>query len=111
MATVIHADEALLASGFIFSIHFFHVHFRPDKFPLDAVMFHGRATREYMEEEHAELAEHLPREGEPSRVAEADRLAPPPPPRQTLLAAVLGFAALAVGVLCIGGILWAVSFC
>ncbi|UCC26255.1 MAG: hypothetical protein JSU98_03955 [Gemmatimonadales bacterium] len=111
VATVIHADEALLASGFIFSIHFFHVHFRPDKFPIDAVMFHGRATREYMEEEHPELADQLPDGGEISRTSRADHFAPPPTRQQTLTAAVLGFAALAVGILCVGGIIWAVSFC
>ena len=33
VATIIHSDEALLAVGFIFTIHFFNTHFRPDKFP------------------------------------------------------------------------------
>jgi cytochrome b subunit of formate dehydrogenase len=52
VATVFHGYEALIAAGFIFVVHFFNVHLRPDKFPLDAVMFHGRATMAYMEEEH-----------------------------------------------------------
>ena len=34
VATIIHSDEALLAVGFIFTIHFFNTHFRPDKFPI-----------------------------------------------------------------------------
>ena len=46
VATVIHSDEALLAVGFIFTVHFFNTHFRPDKFPMDPVIFTGRMTVE-----------------------------------------------------------------
>ena len=42
VATIIHSDEALLATGFIFTIHFFNTHFRPEKFPMDTVIFTGR---------------------------------------------------------------------
>ncbi len=42
VATVIHSDEALLASGFIFTIHYFNTHMRPEKFPMDTVIFTGR---------------------------------------------------------------------
>ena len=41
IATIIHSDEALLASGFIFTIHFFNTHLRPEKFPMDPVIFTG----------------------------------------------------------------------
>jgi cytochrome b subunit of formate dehydrogenase len=44
VATIVHSDEALLAVGFIFTIHFFNGHFRPDKFPMDPVIFTGRMT-------------------------------------------------------------------
>jgi len=46
VATIIHSDEALLAVGFIFTIHFFNTHFRPDKFPMDPVIFSGRISVE-----------------------------------------------------------------
>ena len=42
VATIIHSDEALLATGFIFTIHFFNTHLRPEKFPMDLVIFSGR---------------------------------------------------------------------
>jgi len=111
-ANIIHGDEALMAVGFIFTIHFFHVHLRPEKFPIDEVMFTGRATLEYMNEEHPEVAERL---GDVtarpiSQKAVQDRLAPAPTRRQSLIAAGLGFLALGVGVATIGLILWAV-FC
>ncbi len=42
VATIIHSDEALLATGFIFTVHFFNTHLRPEKFPMDTVIFTGR---------------------------------------------------------------------
>jgi len=41
-AYVIHSDEALLATGFIFVFHFFHTHLRPESFPMDLVVFLGK---------------------------------------------------------------------
>jgi len=48
IALIIHSDEALLAAGFIFSIHFFNTHFRIEKFPMDTVIFSGRISRNEM---------------------------------------------------------------
>jgi cytochrome b subunit of formate dehydrogenase len=42
VATIIHSDEALLATGFIFTVHFFNTHLRPERFPMDTVVFTGR---------------------------------------------------------------------
>ena len=43
LATLVRAalplEEALLAVWFIFTIHFFNTHFRPEKFPIDTVIF------------------------------------------------------------------------
>jgi cytochrome b subunit of formate dehydrogenase len=41
IAQIIHSDEALLAVGFIFTIHFFNTHLRPEAFPMDTVIFTG----------------------------------------------------------------------
>lgn len=46
VATIIHSDEALLAVGFIFTVHFFNTHLRPEKFPMDIVVFTGRMDLE-----------------------------------------------------------------
>ena len=51
IAMVVHGEEALLAVGFIFTIHFFNGHLRPEKFPMDSVIFTGRVTVKEMEEE------------------------------------------------------------
>jgi cytochrome b subunit of formate dehydrogenase len=46
VATIIHSDEALLATGFIFTVHFFNTHLRPEKFPMDITVFTGRVPLE-----------------------------------------------------------------
>jgi len=51
IAWIIHADEALLATGFIFLIHFFNTHLRVEKFPLDPVILTGRISEEEMRHE------------------------------------------------------------
>lgn len=54
VATIIHSDEALLATGFIFSVHFFNTHGRPEKFPMDFVIFNGQIGKEEMIEERGD---------------------------------------------------------
>jgi thiosulfate reductase cytochrome b subunit len=49
VATIIHSDEALLATGFIFTVHFFNTHLRPEKFPMDITVFTGRMPLEELE--------------------------------------------------------------
>ena len=41
----------LLAVGFIFTIHFFNGHLRPEKFPMDMVIFTGKVSEHEMKEE------------------------------------------------------------
>lgn len=61
VATIIHSDEALLATGFIFTVHFFNTHLRPEKFPMDLVIFTGRMPVEELKldkpAEYAQLVE------------------------------------------------------
>ena len=110
VATVFHMYEAMIASAFLFTIHFFNVHLRPDKFPLDAVMFTGRGTKDYLLEEHPAMSAELDAGGDlpVSERAIHDRVAPAPTRRQTLFAALFGFVAWGIGLATIGMILWAV---
>lgn len=48
IALIVHSDEALLAAGFIFTVHFFNTHFRLEKFPMDTVIFSGRISKNEM---------------------------------------------------------------
>jgi hypothetical protein len=64
VALIVHSDEALLAAGFIFTFHFFNVHFRPEKFPMDPVIFSGRMTREEMLHERKRWYDRLEKTGQ-----------------------------------------------
>ncbi len=109
VAIIIHSWEAMIATAFIFTIHFFNVHLRPEKWPLDAVMFTGRASLEYMLEEHPLMAEPIAERvrTEPvSLKAIADKPAPPPPAWLNFLGAFVGLLLLGWGLVLIGLILW-----
>ena len=58
VAQIIHSDEALLAVGFIFTIHFFNTHMRPESFPMDTVIFTGHVElEEYKNDRQREYQE------------------------------------------------------
>ncbi len=54
VALLIHGEEAILAVGFIFTVHFFNTHLRPENFPMDLVIFTGRISEEELKERHPE---------------------------------------------------------
>lgn len=93
VATIIHSDEALLASGFIFIFHYIHTHIRGEKFPLDYVIFTGRLTEEELKEERPLEYERLIKNGE------IDEIKTYPTPRWLKnFSAIVGFSALIVGI-------------
>jgi cytochrome b subunit of formate dehydrogenase len=63
VATLVHGKDALLAVGFIFTIHFFNGHLRPEKFPMDLVIFTGRISEHELQEERPLEYERLKRDG------------------------------------------------
>ena len=53
VASLIHGEEAFLAAVFLFTVHFFNNHFRPEKMPPpDLVMFTGSVEIEEFRREH-----------------------------------------------------------
>jgi cytochrome b subunit of formate dehydrogenase len=105
VATIVHSDEALLAVAFIFTIHFFNTHFRPDKFPMDPVIFTGRMTV-------AELKRDKPREYEDlvARGELEQYLVDPIPEQLERSLKIFGAVALVMGLTLIGLILWSMLF-
>ena len=93
IALLVHGEEALLAVGFIFTVHFFNSHLRPEKFPMDMVIFTGRVdAQELKEERPAEYA----RIFADSALADA-RLVPAPTRRVWVLGRVIGTIAVVIG--------------
>jgi cytochrome b subunit of formate dehydrogenase len=104
VATIVHSDEALLAVGFIFTIHFFNTHLRPDVFPMDTVVFTGLTDLEhYRKDRPAEYAE-MKRTGELKRRLVKTELSP----RWMLAVRVFGFTMLGFGLCLIALILYSV---
>ena len=105
VATIIHSDEALLAVGFIFTIHFFNTHFRPDKFPMDPVIFTGLVPVDELKydkpgeyqamKESGELEYHL-----------VDRF----PERRERAVRLFGFVALTFGLVLLALIIYTMLF-
>jgi cytochrome b subunit of formate dehydrogenase len=101
VATIVHSDEALLASGFIFTVHFFNTHFRPSKFPIDTVIFTGRFPKYELVEERPEQYKRLVAE----RTLETYR-DKYPSVGVDLFSQFVGFAMLGIGLLCVFLITW-----
>jgi cytochrome b subunit of formate dehydrogenase len=103
IAMLVHGEEALLAVGFIFTIHFFNGHLRPDKFPMDTVIFTGRLTIDELRHERPEEYERLRRAGRLDEIRTS-----PPDPWLLRLGRVVGTVAVATGLILVTLILFAV---
>lgn len=94
VATIVHGEEAFLAIVFLFTVHFFNSHFRPDKFPLDIVMFTGSVPLEEFKHEHTD---------EYARMIEEDTLddylVDPPSDKMVRQSRTLGFTLIGAGLL------------
>ncbi len=64
VATLIHAEEALLAAVFLNTVHFFNVHFRPERFPMSTTIFTGAIPLEEFKHDHRLEYERLTERGE-----------------------------------------------
>lgn len=102
-AFVVHSDEALLATGYIFVFHFFHAHLKPESFPLDPVIFTGRIPLARFKEQRSLEYQRLVDSGE----LEA-HLVGPPSRSQALRAYGFGFTATTIGLLLAVGIFWGI---
>jgi cytochrome b subunit of formate dehydrogenase len=94
VATIFHGEMAVLAVLFLFTVHFFNNHFRPDKFPLELVMFTGSMPLETFKREHRLEYNRLVAAGELDKY-----LVDAPTAPMTRASKALGFALIAFGLL------------
>ncbi|EHR69670.1 cytochrome b subunit of formate dehydrogenase [Burkholderiales bacterium JOSHI_001] len=99
VAAIFHGEEAFLAVVFLFTVHFFNNHFRPDKFPVEVVMFTGSMSVEHMAREHPLEYQRLKDAGELDRYIVAAPSAP-----MALASRLLGFALIALGLTLLFGV-------
>jgi cytochrome b subunit of formate dehydrogenase len=105
IATIIHSDEALLATGFIFTVHFFNTHLRPEKFPMDIVVFTGQMSVEELKRDKPAEYEELVKGGKLEQ-----HLAPPHPAVVIKTIRVFAWIALALGFSMVIWIVYAMLF-
>ena len=103
VALLVHGEEALLAVGFIFTMHFFNGHLRPEKFPMDRVIFTGRVSLAEVEAERPDEYARLLREDGVDRIR-----TDPPPEWMVRLGTAIGATAVTLGLVLVGLILYAV---
>lgn len=106
VAMIIHSDEALLAVGFIFTIHFFNTHLRPESFPLDPVIFTGVVPLEEYKEDRPEEFKYLKESGRLKKDAVVKEISP----RRMLMVRIFGFTFLFIGIVMIGLIIFSMLF-
>ncbi len=92
IATIVHGYEALLAAGFIFTIHFFNANLRPEKFPVDDVIFTGVVSEDELRHERPAEYQRLKQSGE----LESLRVKSPPKWARTV-SVIVGVSAMAIG--------------
>ncbi len=101
-AYVVHSDEALLATGFIFVFHFFHTHLKPESFPMDVVIFTGKMPLSRFKSERPLEYQRVLDNGELN-----DYLVMAPTATEKRKAYVFGSIALIIGIALATGIIWA----
>jgi len=101
-AYIVHSEEALLATGFIFVFHFFHTHLRPESFPMDVAIFTGKVPLRRFRTERPLEYQRLVDNGELG-----DYLVAPPTLAERKKAYVFGSVALIIGITLAVGIIWA----
>jgi cytochrome b subunit of formate dehydrogenase len=105
VATTIHSDEALLATSFIFVVHFFNTHFRPEKFPMDTVIFTEGMPLEEFQRDRPREYQHLEESGQLESV-----LMPAPAATDVRFWRRIGYTALTVGLILIALINYSMLF-
>ncbi|MDT8453465.1 MAG: cytochrome b/b6 domain-containing protein [Gammaproteobacteria bacterium] len=92
VAAIAHGVEAFLAVATLFVVHFFNNHFRPEKFPLDIVMFTGSWDLEEFKHERPLEYARLKESGEMEK-----HLVQPPTRTANIIFHIIGFTLLATG--------------
>lgn len=104
IAQIIHSDEALLAVGFIFTIHFFNTHLRPEAFPMDTVIFTGLVPFDEFRKDRPREYKYLKESGRLKKVL----IKKEGKDRREIYIRIAGFIFMATGLTIVGLIIYSV---
>ncbi|WP_426414639.1 hypothetical protein [Aestuariirhabdus sp. LZHN29] len=105
VAYIVHGEEALLATIFIFIAHFFHTHLRPESIPLDPVVFTQRMPLSKFKEERPLEYQNLVDNNKLE-----SRLLPPPSKLYMAFVYLFGFSFVAIGLFLVIAIIYSLLF-
>jgi len=105
VAAIVHNNEALLAIGSLFVIHFYNAHLRPEKFPMDTAIFTGRVPLSEMKRDKPREYEDLVAAGKLE-----EHLAEPIPHAVVRIYRLFAWLALATGISILVWIVYAFAF-
>jgi cytochrome b subunit of formate dehydrogenase len=95
VVTLVHGEEAFLATVFLFTVHFFNNHFRPDKLPPpDVVMFTGTQSLEEYKRDHLRQYDRLIESGQLEKY-----LVDVPSKPMTIASKILGLTLITFGLI------------
>lgn len=94
VCAIAHSDEALLATGFIFAVHFFNTHFRADRFPMDMAIFSGNLKEEEIKNDKMRWYKRLKESGKLEKLIVKDNFE-----SWSWLAKLVGFLLLFTGLI------------
>lgn len=63
VAKMVHSQFSLYIASFLFLIHYFHAHFRPEKFPMDPSVLTGMVSEQHLRKYRPDYIARLEREG------------------------------------------------
>jgi cytochrome b subunit of formate dehydrogenase len=106
VAQIIHSDEALLAVGFIFTIHFFNTHLRPEAFPMDTVIFTGHVPLEELKADRPREYERLLKSGKLEKYTIETEFSK----SKMRMVKAFGYIALSIGVILVVLIVYSLIF-
>lgn len=106
VAQIIHSDEALLAVGFIFTIHFFNTHLRPEAFPMDTVIFTGYVPLEEYKNDRPKEYEELLKSGKLEKVTVKTEFSE----KKIRLVKIAGYLFLVAGIMMVSLIIYSLIF-
>ncbi|MGQ8338464.1 cytochrome c3 family protein [Sunxiuqinia sp. A32] len=106
VAQIIHSDEALLAVVFIFTIHFFNTHLRPESFPMDTVIFTGHVSLEEYKEDRPREYDELKRSGKLDKVTVVKEFSK----QKMRMVRLFGYVALFSGIILVVLIIYSLIF-
>ena len=98
IAKVVHSEIAVAAAGFVFMIHVFNTHLRPEKFPLDVSWFTGVVSEDHLRRSRPDFLARMQAEG---KLDSLRTVAPPKARLRWIYAGALLLLAVALCVLAI----------